>query len=149
MAALIADREVVRIGGSTTIKLPMAVSTTIYKGSLVSIVTATGLAVPSSDTAAYPFFGIAREGKVSAATGTEYIKVETNGIFRIPSTLTVAVTHLGVKVFVIDSGNVTNAAGATNDQPVGIIVNVHSTGAGGLVDVYLSPGGAVGAGGSA
>jgi len=150
LGALTADRVVAKVGQpAIRFKLPMVLSATIYQGSLVSIVTASGLAQASSDSAGEVFMGIAEENKTAAASGTTYITVASCGIFRIPSSLTVAATHMGVKVYVISSSEVTNAAGGTNDIPVGIIVGIHSTGENGLVDVFLSPGGAVGAGGSA
>jgi len=145
MTALSADKtSMVKLGlPQLTIPLLMTASTTIWAGSLVSIVTATGLAVASADTAAHVFMGIAKKKVVSAATGDYFVEVETNGVFRLLSDLTVAQTHMGVKVVVKDSSIVTNAAGATNDIPVGIVVGIPLVG-GSELDVLIEPAGGLG-----
>jgi hypothetical protein len=143
MTALSADYKAHFFGEYHVIPLAITASTTIYLGSLVSIVTATGLAVASTDGAGEVFMGVALEQKTSAATGTTYIKVGTCGIAQINSNLTVAQTHMGVKVVVKDSSIVTNAAGATNDIPVGIVVGIPTVG-GSLLDVYIGPGAGLG-----
>ncbi len=146
MTALSADKQIPVYGEYKMIALRMTASTTIYLGSLVSILTSTGLAIASTDGAGEVFMGVALEQKTSAATGTTWIKVGTCGIFSLATDLTTAQTHMGVKVVVKDSSIVTNAAGATNDIPVGIVVGIPTVGTA-VLDVLIEP--AAGLGGSA
>jgi predicted RecA/RadA family phage recombinase len=121
MAALTADKQREMKDPGNIRRLKMVASKTIYQGSLVSIVGASGLAQASSDTASDIFAGIAVEQVTSAATGTYWVKVYTSGCFRIAAS-SVEEADGGHHVVVLDDQTVTDAAGATNDIPVGIAV---------------------------
>jgi hypothetical protein len=124
MAALTADKELEMKNPGGVIRLKMGASKTIYKGSMVSITKATGLAMASADTAADIFAGIAVEGNVSAATGTYYIKVYTEGAFRLVGS-SLEEADIGQGLTVSDDQTVTDSA-STNDIPVGILVEMVS-----------------------
>jgi hypothetical protein len=124
MAALTADKELEMKNPGGVIRLKMGASKTIYKGSMVSITKSTGLAMASADTAADIFAGIAVEGNVSAATGTYYIKVYTEGAFRLVGS-SLEEADIGQGLTVSDDQTVTDSA-STNDIPVGILVEMVS-----------------------
>jgi len=124
MAALTADKELEMKNPGGVIRLKMGASKTIYKGSMVSITKATGLAMASADTAADIFAGIAVEGNVSAATGTYYIKVYAEGAFRLVGS-SLEEADIGQGLTVSDDQTVTDSA-STNDIPVGILVEMVS-----------------------
>jgi len=127
MAALTADKELEMKNPGGVIRLKMGASKTIYKGSMVSITKATGLAMASADTsgsAADIFAGIAVEGNVSAATGTYYIKVYTEGAFRLVGS-SLEEADIGQGLTVSDDQTVTDSA-STYDIPVGILVEMVS-----------------------
>ena len=124
MAALAADKELEMKDPGGVIRLKMGASKTIYKGSMVSITKSTGLAMASADTASDIFAGIAVEGNVSAATGTYYIKVYTEGAFRLVGS-SLEEADIGQGLTVSDDQTVTDSA-STNDIPVGILVEMVS-----------------------
>ena len=121
MAALTADKELEMKDPGEIVRLKMVASKTIYKGSLVSIVGASGLAQASADAASDIFAGVAVEQSVSAASGTYWVKIYTGGCFRLAAS-SVEEADGGHHVVVLDDQTVTDAAGATNDIPVGIAV---------------------------
>lgn len=124
MAALTADKELEMKNPGGVIRLKMGASKTIYKGSMVSITKSTGLAMASADTASDIFAGIAVEGNVSAATGTYYIKVYTEGAFRLVGS-SLEEADIGQGLTVSDDQTVTDSA-STYDIPVGILVEMVS-----------------------
>jgi hypothetical protein len=124
MAALTADKELEMKNPGGVIRMKMGASKTIYKGSMVSITKSTGLAMASADTASDIFAGIAVEGNVSAATGTYYVKVYTEGVFRLVGS-SLEEADIGQGLTVSDDQTVTDSA-STNDIPVGILVEMVS-----------------------
>ena len=124
MAALAADKELEMKDPGGVIRLKMGASKTIYKGGMVSITKSTGLAMASADTASDIFAGIAVEGAVSAATGTYYVKVYTEGVFRLVGS-SIEEADIGQGLTVSDDQTVTDSA-STNDIPVGILVEMVS-----------------------
>lgn len=122
MAALTADKELEMKDPGGIRRLKMVASKTIYKGSLVSIVGASGLAQASADAASDIFAGIAVEQSISAASGTYYVKVYTEGCFRLLAA-SVEEADTGKGLTVSDDQTVTDSA-STNDIPVGICTEV-------------------------
>ena len=116
----------------------MAASQVIYQGALVSR-NSSGYAIPAADTATTAVIGIAEESVTStaAAAGTFSIKVIRGVVapFAIQST-SITVADIGYNAIVQDDNTVTDATTATNDIPVGVIVNVDSAGAHVCVGVF-------------
>jgi predicted RecA/RadA family phage recombinase len=118
--ALTADKQLEMKDPGGVIRLAMVASKTIYQGSMVSIVGASGLAQASADAASDIFAGIAVEQAVSAASGTTYVKVFTEGVFRLLAA-SIEQADVGKAITVSDDQTVTDSA-STNDIPVGILV---------------------------
>jgi hypothetical protein len=121
MAVLTADRTLKRRGGpGQLVKLPVYRTTTIYKGSQVSV-NATGYAIASTDTAGTKFVGIATEKVVNAGSdGDKFIRVETGREYLLPAT-SITQAMVGDTVFVVDSGEVDDLAGVSDGITVGNI----------------------------
>jgi hypothetical protein len=96
----------------------MKASTTIWKGGLVSVNTADGLAVPATDAANDIVVGVAAESKVSAATGSYWIPVEYDAEWKFTAT---SITQLmvGDGLCVVDDDEIDDAGDTTNDIVVG------------------------------
>lgn len=104
----------------------MAASTTIPKGALVSV-NASGLAVNAADTAGTAVVGVAAETMVSAASGSYWIQVEYDALWKFAaSSITQAMVGL-VQMCVVDNNTVDDAAGPTNDIAVGLLAEFIST----------------------
>ena len=103
----------------------MAASQTIYKGALVMI-NASGLAVPATDAAAGIVVGVADEQVVSAASGSYWIKVRSGEAFLFAAS-SITQAMVGTAMYVVDDNTVDDAAGPTNDRPVGILEEFVST----------------------
>lgn len=102
MAALTQDRETPRKEG-ILLEYPVAASTTIYKGSIVMVVTGTGYAVPGANTANGVVIGVATE-KVDNSSGSDgdlTVEVERKGLFKFAAS-SIAITDVGKAVFVVD-----------------------------------------------
>ena len=121
MAALAADtpREWMDVGQYKD--YPVNALSQIYKGSLVSA-DATGNAIASADTAGTTFLGIATENALGGASdGDTWIRVEMGRAVKLVCT-SITQAMVGDSMFVVDSGTVDDAAGATNDILVGVLV---------------------------
>lgn len=107
----------------------MVASQTIYKGSFVSIVIASGLASPGTwgtgGNADEELAGIALEQKISAATGTYTIRCAVGAIIEhaVPS---VAATSVGGVVYIDDNQTLSLTQGTTK-LTVGRILKVVNT----------------------
>lgn len=131
MAALTADLELEMKDAGSVQAFQMVASKTIYKGSMVSIVDASGLAQASSDTSGDHFVGIAMEQITSAASGTYYIRCYTKGVFLLALT-SVDVADQGEVLDVSDDQTCIDAG--TNSVQVGRLVERVST-TSGWVDI--------------
>lgn len=117
------------------ISLPVATSTTIEAGKIVSV-NSGGYAIPAADTASTIVVGVAQESVVNAgANGAASVVVRRLKAFKFANGTT-AVTQAGVggNVVVQDAATVTTAAAATNDIVVGKCLAVESDG----VWVYIA-----------
>lgn len=117
------------------ISLPVATSTTIEAGKIVSV-NSGGYAIPAADTASTIVVGVAQESVVNAgANGAASVVVRRLKAFKFANGTT-AVTQAGVggNVVVQDAQTVTTAAAATNDIVVGKCLAVDSDG----VWVYIA-----------
>ncbi len=117
------------------ISLPVATSTTIEAGKIVSV-NSGGYAIPAADTASTIVVGVAQKSVVNAgANGAASVVVRRLKAFKFANGTT-AVTQAGVggNVVVQDAATVTTAAAATNDIVVGKCLAVDSDG----VWVYIA-----------
>ena len=121
MAALAADRNTESKLGDLMI-YPVAATTTIYKGSIVCV-SDTGYLVPGADTANLRVVGVADEkvDNSAGADGALNCRVISGRKFRFAAT-SITQAMLGDPMFVVDDQTVDDAAGATNDVPVGRLV---------------------------
>lgn len=108
--------------------IPMNASTTIYQGGLVCW-DADGYARAAADTASFKIAGVALETVTnSGADGAASIRV-VRGVtipLSIQST-SITIADIGYNAIVQDDNTVTDATTATNDIPVGVILDVDST----------------------
>lgn len=107
-----------------TMDYPVAASTKIYAGSMVSV-NSSNNAIPSGDTASTKFVGIAKDmvDNSAGSAGDKRVVVHRNGVAKLATAATFAV---GDVACVSDDANVTTAALATNDIAVGRVVRVDS-----------------------
>lgn len=119
------------------LSIPVAESTTIYKGGLVMVVKATGYAVPGADTASGIVIGVALENadNSSGSNGDINVQVKTDGVWAF-TLASVAQGDVGKKCYVSDDNTVV-LSGQSNDVAVGIVVGVKATN---TAWVLLSPG---------
>lgn len=120
MTVLSADavRRIRGIGTAVRRKYPILTAVEIFKGSLVSI-DAAGFAIPSADTASTKCVGIAAEHVNNAgASGALSIEVVSNVDVLLPAT-SITQAMVGDLMLVEDSGEMDDAAGPTNDIPIG------------------------------
>lgn len=123
MAALTADKSRSDAGNAVGFQVPVAASTTIYAGSIVSL-DATGFAIPGADTTGTTCIGIAAEGVVnSGADAAVNITVQSGQIETLNHTDLVQ-ADVGKVVVIEDDNTVTDAAGATNDIPAGVLLSI-------------------------
>lgn len=125
MAALTAAKEIAS-RDPDEYGYPVLTATTIYKGAIVSVDDA-GFAVPASDTAAHRVIGIAKETVLNpGASGVNWVKVVSGRAFLIAA-VSITQAMVGDVMFVVDDQTVDDAAGTTNDVPVGRLVEFIST----------------------
>jgi len=122
MAALTADLELEMRGAGKIRSFDVTANDTIYKGSLVSIDT-DGFALPSTDTAAYRFVGIAVEqaDNTGGSDGDIEVKVYTEGCFKLTG-VSLAQANVGTILYVNDDNSVEDGTGAAQDCAVGMLV---------------------------
>src|SRR3972149_8865321 len=126
MAALTADRNRQARGTGKVYLFPMA-AVKIYKGSIV-MANASGFATPGTDTAALRVVGIATEtiDNAAGAAGDKFIHVDADREFLFVAT-SITQAMLGTLMVCVDDDNVDDAAGATNDIPVGRLTEFVTT----------------------
>lgn len=126
MAAITAGVSRQGRGIRKTRRALMANSTTIPKGALVTV-NASGLAINAADTAGTAVIGVAAETKTSGTGGNDWIAVEYDFEARFAaSSITQAMVGL-VAMCVVDNNTVDDAAGPTNDIPIGLLTEFIST----------------------
>jgi hypothetical protein len=125
MTALAANRERRTRGEAAKVtRITPANSQQFYEGGLVAA-NASGLGAPAADTASFRVAGVAPNKLLSAASSPAQIELEWGHEewFPVDSALqTAAATSTFKNAIVADDNTLTNAATATNDVPVGIIV---------------------------
>lgn len=100
---------------------PVLTATTIYKGAIVAL-DDNGYAIPATDTANLRVVGVAEDTVVnSGASGAKFVRVLSGRAFLFAAT-SITQAMLGDPMFVVDDNTVDDAAGATNEVPVGRLV---------------------------
>lgn len=133
VSPLTADRDS-QVQDGIIIRYLMGASKTIYKGGAVGLVN--GLAQPHADGSGEVFVGIAEEAKVSAASGSYYVRVRKTGVHKMAwyDDDAVATADIGAEVYVVSSSEVSpNASGsgatnkAANNTKCGTVVGIDGT----------------------
>ena len=124
--ALTADYDAKEKPG-TLVAYSVAAGAVIYKGALVCV-NAGGYAVPAADTAGFTFLGVAYEAgdNTDGANGALTVRVQKTGTFVYTRT-GAAQADIGDPVYALGDDTVADAAGATNDVPVGYVVGIEGT----------------------
>ena len=132
MAALTSSYETKRKDGQL-VRYPLAAGAHVFKGALVSVLTASGLLVPGADVAGAVFVGVAYEegnniaGYVppfggipgTGAAGAVSIRVEKDGLYQFHKTGAVQ-ADVGKVAFILDDNTVSTAA-TTNSVHCGVV----------------------------
>ncbi len=121
MAALTKDRATSYREG-VEIDYPVAADTIIFAGSLVCV-NSNGYAVPAADTAGYKFIGIAmaQADNKGGGNGDKKVRVRRSGVFEFDAG-SITQAMVGEAMYVVDDHTFDDAAGATNDIKVGVLV---------------------------
>ena len=127
MTAITARADRQRRGVSKTRTYPVLTAVTIPQGALVAI-TSAGYATNATDSASdLGVAGVAAETVTNAgASGAVSIKVDC-GMDMLLTASSITQAMVGTLMFVVDNNTVDDAAGPTNDVPVGILVEFVST----------------------
>jgi hypothetical protein len=133
-------RDAKRSQWGETISLRMALGTTIYKGDIVWVQAAAGVAtglcqslIGEAGLAAGDMFaGVAAETKTAKAGGVTYINVYTKGIFEFKTDEVAAQTDVGLLIYAGSGADMTpsycvKATTLNPDLPIGICVDWPST----------------------
>lgn len=120
--ALSADYKNKRSGSIDLAGAHVKASTTVYGGSLVNRLTATGLIQPASDVASVTFAGVSMERVAGNAAGTSTITLARTGVFEFAYSAGDATEAVcGSEVEIKDDCTVQLAATSTNHVKCGII----------------------------
>ncbi|MBM4293374.1 MAG: hypothetical protein FJ126_00500 [Deltaproteobacteria bacterium] len=121
MAALSRDRATAYREG-VEVEFPVAASTKIYAGSLVCV-NAGGWAAPAADTLGYTFVGVAQEqaDNSSGSNGAKTVRLRRIGVFDFDA-ISLTQAMVGQPMYAVDDHTFDDAAGATNDVKVGVLV---------------------------
>ena len=124
MMALTADRQTARKEDRQR-EIPVAATTTIYKGSMVAI-DGSGYLVPASDTAGLVVVGVADEkvDNSAGANGDLNCRVLTGGTFKFAAS-SITQAMLGDMMYAVDDQTFDNTS--ANLIAVGILVKYEST----------------------
>lgn len=119
MAALTIARNREAKGYTKLRDYPVAAAAKIFKGAIVCLNTA-GLAVNAADTASFVVAGIAQEtvDNTSGAAGDKRVVCQYDREFLFTAA-SITQAMVGTQMFVVDNDTVDDAAGPTNDVPVG------------------------------
>lgn len=137
MAALTEARDTPERTGEL-VAVGVASNTVIYSGAMVAV-SATGYAVPASDTAGLKVLGRAEatvDNSGTAGDGAQTIVVR-RGVFRWTNGNAFTVADVGTLCYVEDDYQVQKAAAATHDIIAGLIIAVDAQGV--WVDTYSLP----------
>ncbi|MBK8260279.1 MAG: hypothetical protein IPK80_02955 [Nannocystis sp.] len=106
----------------------MNAASVILKGGLVCIDT-DGFARPGTDTASFRCAGVAAESVTGGTTdGDKFVLVESDADYLFTATsVTQAMLNTAQAMYLVDDNTVDDAAGATNDIFVGVMVDFVST----------------------
>jgi len=123
MTALSSPYDARRKDGSL-LASAMAAEARIYKGGLITVATATGLAQPGTDGAGLVFAGVAYESadNTGGAAGARTVRILKTGVYTYAKT-GASQTNVGKVVFLVDDNTVSIAA-TTNNIACGIVVGV-------------------------
>lgn len=96
-----------------SIELPVAASTTIYAGTLVSLLTATGDVVPCTTASSGAAIGVAETGanNSSGSSGDKRVRVTVDAVHIFANDTTNPVTeanHIGVQLYAVDDHTVSD-----------------------------------------
>jgi hypothetical protein len=123
--ALSADYSAKR-QGSDVYSGKVKASTTIYAGSLVVRLTASGLLQPGADATATHFAGVAKNQVTGNAAGTSTLDLYKTGTYEF-TCAAATITSIGVTAFVSTDDTVAAFATPTNKTPCGKIVDYVSS----------------------
>lgn len=106
---------------------PVLTNTVIYKGAIV-VVDDNGFAIPATDTANLRVVGVADDtvNNNPGASGAKWVRVTSGRAFLFAAT-SITQAMVGDPMFVVDDNTVDDAAGSTNEVPVGRLVEFVST----------------------
>ncbi len=128
--ALSADRGYEVSGLTEKIRVTLTASVTYYKGGILTVIPATGLAIKSADTATYGHLaGVLTKGVVAPASPATTAELEIGKIW-IPFA---SAAQADVSKPVYATADDTIAMSAANADPIGIVVDVR-VGVASLVD---------------
>ena len=121
MAALTKDRATPYREG-IEIEFPVAANSKIYSGSLVCSNTS-GYAVPAADTAGLKFLGVALEqvDNTGGVNGAIQLRLRRTGVFEFDAA-SITQAMVGSAMYAMDDHTVDDAAGASNDIKVGVLL---------------------------
>ena len=125
MTALSEDKRRKFYGEPTRGKGPVKGSTTLYEGALLAF-DSTGFLVPAGDTAAHKVAGVCVEQVVnSGSDGDKTAEFDFGQTERFVTSVLVAADR-GDDAVAEDDATLTDAAAATNDVPMGKIIEIES-----------------------
>lgn len=136
MAALTADKARKVRGNPIGVPYPVAASTTIYQGALVSVNSSGYLIAATNDTTTM-CVGVAAEhvDNSSGSNGDKTCSVEIMQVEEFTSS-GIVITDVGYPAYVLDSGTVGDDAAASKNVHVGTVVRLVSTN---VVEVLVLP----------
>lgn len=132
MPALTADRATPRRNGTLELSLPVAAATRIHAGGMVQV-SATGVAVRATATAANRTTGVAVEGidNTAGAAGDQRVAVR-RGCWQMANSAAadaITLAHIGLSCYVVDDQTVALTS-ASSTRPVA--GRIHDVDAGGV-----------------
>jgi hypothetical protein len=121
--------------------LPVAASTTIYEGTFVSQLTASGAAVPSSTALSGVCVGVAQHTSANAGSaGDKRIQVETKRMYAFTNGLTTdafsEATLIGTVAYALDDNTVADNSNSGANKAVGFFFGMEDDG---RVRIYVDP----------
>ena len=126
MAALSSPYDARRKDGAL-LASAVAAGARVFKGGLLTVASATGLAQSGADAAGQVFAGVAYESadNTGGAAGAKAVRILKTGVFTYAKT-GAAQTDVGKTVFLVDDNTVSTAATADNIA-CGVVVGVPDT----------------------
>lgn len=125
MAAATVDYDpLIQLTGEGVVRYQTVASTTIFGGTLIVVVTASGLVAAATDASGRTFVGVSVGGHFDVA-GVRYCNVRKNGMFLFFHA-SAAQTDVGLVALIKDDQTV-DTTGTTASIVVGIIVGIEGT----------------------